>query len=395
MPAFAYRAVDGSGKRSRDGTPAAVRQALEARGLYVLDVASTDGPDAPSAVTRGSRRGVLEATRALAALLPAGIPLARALGIAATLSGEGVGATVRAVRDRVEHGSTLADALAHHPETFSSLYTGLVRAGERSGTLEQSFTRLSDQLERSDRLRGRILSLSIYPLILAVGGGIAVLALLLFVLPRFAELLTGTGAALPRSTAALLAISGELRTWWPAVIATPVVAVLAASAARTTVEGRTALARVLLALPIVGTLRRQTLAARFARLTGTLVAGGAALFGALEDTADCIDDPAAAAEVSRIRARVREGTALHAALDESDLFPPLLAQLVGVGEESGRLSEFMLKAAELFEERTERTVQRAVALIEPAMIVFFGVIVAFVALSLLQAIYGVNANALR
>jgi general secretion pathway protein F len=400
VPEFAYRAVDETGKRSRGlaeaGTLAAVRQSLEARGLYVLDVSASDESVAPGAGTgRGSRRSVLEATRALAALLPAGIPLARALGIASTLTGEHTAQALRAVRDRVEHGSTLADALAHHSEQFSSLYVGLVRAGERSGTLEQSFVRLAEQLDREDRLRGRILSLSIYPLILAVGGGVAVLALLLFVLPRFAELLVGTGATLPRSTATLLALSGLLQRWWPAVVGAPIAIALVISSARATAEGRHVLARLTLALPLVGGLRRQTLAARFARLTGTLVSGGAPLLGALDDTAECIDDAVAAAETSRIRARVREGVALQRAIGESGLFPPLLAQLVGIGEESGKLPEFMLKAAELFEERTERAVQRAVTLIEPGMIVFFGVIVAFVALSLLQAIYGVNANALR
>jgi len=126
-----------------------------------------------------------------------------------------------------------------------------------------------------------------------------------------------------------------------------------------------------------------------------LLGGGAPLVSALDDSLECLDDPLARDEVARIRSRVREGAALRSALGEGDLFPPVLTQLVAVGEESGRLQDFVLKAADILEERAERSVQRLVALAEPAMILIFGGIVGFVALSLLQAIYSVNAGSFR
>jgi type II secretory pathway component PulF len=164
---------------------------------------------------------------------------------------------------------------------------------------------------------------------------------------------------------------------------------------RQTDDGRRAWGGLLLRLPLIGALRRQALSARVARLLSVLLGGGAPLLTALEDSRACLSDPLAQDDLTRIRDQVREGVALHRAIATGGLFHPLLAQLVAVGEESGRLQEFCLKAAELFEERTERGAQRLVTLLEPAMIVSFGLVVAFVALSVLQAIYGVNAGVLR
>src|SRR5690606_2711458 len=150
--------------------------------------------------------------RAEAALLTAGLPLARALDTAAGVVGGDVGASLRSVRADIERGDDLATALARHGRTFPPVYVGLVRAGERSGDLDGAFRRLADQLEREDQLRSRIASAMIYPLLLAVVGGVAVVVLLLFVLPRFVELLEGAGAAVPRSTAAVrAAIDGRPR----------------------------------------------------------------------------------------------------------------------------------------------------------------------------------------
>jgi type II secretory pathway component PulF len=163
---------------------------------------------------------------------------------------------------------------------------------------------------------------------------------------------------------------------------------------RSTDAGRRAASTILVSIPIVGTWRRQALAAAFARMVGELLSGGAPLLTALADARDCMSDPVARDETERIRTRVREGSALNAAISERPLFPPMLPQLVALGEEAGRLAEFMLKSAEMLERRTERAVERMVALAEPAMIVLFGGLVALVALALLQAIYGVNAGSL-
>lgn len=399
---FTYRALDRAGHRHSGAEPAqsrhALAEALEGRGLLLLEAEpkeGTGGAGRNRLDVRARRGEVVELTRALAALLSSGIPLARALGVTATLTTGPVAAAVAAIRGRVERGQPMAAALAEHPGLFPSLYLGLVRAGERSGDLAGAFRRLAGQLEQEAALRSRLLSAAIYPLVLALAGGLAVVVLLFFVLPRFVELLEGNGATLPGSTAALMTLSGVLRTWWPALLALPLAAGALLAWSATTEEGARARALIVLSLPGIGSLRRQALAARFARLGGTLLGGGAPLLEALDDTVGCLGDPVAREETVRIRSRVREGVALHAAIGEGTLFPPLLAQLVAVGEGAGRLQEFLLKAAEILEDRTQRAVERLVALAEPALILLFGGIVGFVALSLLQAVYSVNAGSFR
>jgi type II secretory pathway component PulF len=400
MPNFAYQAVDGSGKRLRGQaqavSPGALTRSLEERGLLVLDVAeSTGAASGGSRVRFGRRREVLEVTRAMAALLPVGMPLAQALSAATGVASGDVKAALNEVRARVERGDPLSTALAEHRRLFSPLYVGLVRAGEKSGDLDGAFARLAEQLERDEQLRGKILSASIYPLLLATAGSIAVSVLLFFVLPRFVTLLEGSGAKLPSSTATLLALSAGLHRIWPVLLLIPLVITAFAAWVNNTQDGRRAWSGLLLAVPGVATLRRYALAARFARLVGVLLGGGAPLLLALDDTIESIGDPIARDDAQRIRTRVREGSSLRAAVADSTLFPPLLAQLVGVGEEAGQLRIFLMKAADIFEERTERATHRLATLAEPAMIVVFGAVVAFVALSLLQAIYGINAGSFR
>jgi type II secretory pathway component PulF len=238
-------------------------------------------------------------------------------------------------------------------------------------------------------------SMSIYPALLAIVGAAATLVLVLFVLPRFADLLLSSGAVLPRSTAIMLGFAVFLRENWRMLMIIPVIVLLMPFWFKQTQAGRMTYAHFLINFPLVGSWRRQALAADFARMVGELLAGGAPLLAALADARDCMADPVARAETERVRTQVREGSSLNAAISQRNIFPSALAQLVALGEESGRLSDFLLKAADLLERRTERAVERLVALAEPAMIVMFGGLVALVALALLQAIYGVNASSFR
>lgn len=398
MPVFAYEAVDPTGRRTRGrltgATAAAVTRDLESRGLLALDVEEAAAASDASGWGVGRRRGVLEFTRAVAALLPAGMPLARALAAGVSAAPSSLRPALEAVRSKVERGDELAAALAEHPRLFSPLYVGIVRAGERSGSLDAAFERLADHLERDQELRSKLVSMSIYPILLATVGLGAVLILMLLVLPRFADLLESSGAALPATTAAIISGATAVRESWRLLLLIPPAIIVVLTWLRTTDAGRRISATMLVSLPIVGGWRRQALAASFARMVGELLSGGAPLLTALADARDCMSDPVARDETDRIRTRVREGSALNTAISERSLFPPMLPQLVALGEEAGRLAEFMLKSAEMLERRTERAVERMVALAEPAMIVLFGGLVALVALALLQAIYGVNAGSL-
>ncbi len=400
MSIFTYLAVDAEGRRLRGRAEAMsveeLTRILGGQGLIVVEASPVEGGRDGSLVFRSARRrAVADVTRALAALLPAGLPLARALSVSANIAGAEVSSALHSIRRRVERGDDLAGALGEHPHLFPAHYVGMVRAGERSGELAGAFRRLAEQLDREAALRDKLLSASIYPMLLAGVGGLAVIVLLLFVLPRFVELLEGAGATLPRSTALLLAVSTTAQRFWPiAILGGGGLLVLSGAYLRTE-AGQRAGALAFLAVPIVSGLRRDALAGRFARLTAVLLGGGAPLLAALDDAAASMGDPLARGEAARIRTRVREGASFAQAVVESTLFPPVLGQLVAVGEEAGRVEEFLGRAADLFEDRTERMLQRLVTLLEPVMIIGFGVVVAVVAVSLLQAIYGVNAGAFR
>jgi type II secretory pathway component PulF len=399
VSAFRYRAVDGAGRRvhgQREAPSAdALLHELGRQGLVVIELAAASGGRGSRPWRRTSADDLLEATRAMAALLRAGVPLARALDIGASIVPPRVARELEQVRARVSSGVPLATALAGHPHSFSPLYCGVVRAGERSGNLGGAFTALAGQLEATQRVRARLLSAAMYPLLLAVAGTATIILLVQFVLPRFADLLLGAHATIPRSTAALLAFSGWFHGAWPILLVAVVSLAVGLVSGGRTERGRRAMATLLVETPLVGRIRRHVLASRFARLLAALLGGGAPLLTALDDTMDSLSDPLARDEVARVRARVREGRSLHGALEEGHLFPPVLARLVAVGDEAGTLRDFLARSAEMSEERVEHALQRLVTFVEPAMIVLFGVVIAFVALSLLQAIYGVDASAFR
>lgn len=303
MPTYAYEAVTGTGRKSRGREEAAstgaLTQSLESRGLFVLTIAETNAEAASPKFRFGRKREVLEATRALGTLLPVGMPLSQALGAATGVTSGDVKDALVDVRTHVERGETLSTALARHPSLFPPIYVGLVRAGERSGDVDTTFARLAEQLEREESIRGKVLSASIYPILLAVAGTGAVAVLMLFVLPRFVGLLAGSGAKLPASTTFLLAVSAFLRRIWPALLLIPVGIVSLSAWINTSETGRRFWSRLLLTIPVVSTLRRYALAARLARLLSVLLGGGAPLLVALDDSIDSLDDPIARDEIGR------------------------------------------------------------------------------------------------
>ena len=397
MPGFRFRTIDADGRRARGeaqaSSAAALVRDLEARHLTVLDVRQRDA--APPDAARVSRRAVADAVRALASLLDAGLPVARALDLTAETAPGGLAAVLRDVRARLERGESVAAAMAAHPASFSATSTGVVRAGERAGDLDGALARLAGQLERDEALRARLVSAAIYPAILTLAGGAAIVVLLLFVLPRFAALLDGTGIPLPASTAFLLGAATALRANWIALPAAAAAFVALLVWLRGTDAGRRASAQALLALPVVGGFRRDLLAAGCARSLGVLLRGGSPLPSALDDAAAAATDPLLREALARSRARVIAGSTLNAALAAEPIFDRVLVSLVATGEEAGRLADFLARAADLFEQRSERGAQRLVTLLEPTIIIIFGAVVGFVALSLLQAIYGINPAGLR
>ena len=404
MTRFQYKAIDPRGRRVA-GRIEAVNRSLATENLEALALTPTAvtpmviGEADVGSAKRGSigAPDLLAFTRAISAFLSAGIPTGRALHAASgwVRGGTSGRQALAEVARRVEQGGSVADALAANEVGFPPAYVGVVRAGERGGDLAAAFARLELQLEKEEQLRSRLASLAIYPSLLAAVGAGAVALLLLLVLPRFAGLLANAGAQLPASTAFMLEVSNLARSSWPLLFALPIAASIGIVAVRHSPSGTQRVASVLLTLPVIGEFRRDLLAARFGQLMHVLLGGGAPVLTALEDTAESLSDPVARSETLRIREEVRQGTSISRALQSSRLYPPAFAELIALGEQAGRLKEFFGKAADVFEKRTERAASRLMALAEPAMIIVFGFIVGAVALSLLQAIYGVNAASFR
>lgn len=398
MTLLQYRALTQQGQREAGvvdaQTPDSAMAELRARGLIVLELRS---PDAARGVfgARIRKGDLAEFTRALSALLPAGLSLPRALSVARDIAPGSLRDALADVQTRVERGSTFADALAAHPAAFPASYTGLVRAGETAGSLSDSVRRLADAIESEQEFRAKLVTAAIYPTLLAFVGGGAILVLLLIVLPRFGALFAASGSAIPASTAFVLAISTVMRANAPVLIIGGAALTAFIVWFATAADAAEMRSRTFLATPLVSGFYREVLAARTARVIAILLGGGAPFVTALDDAARSLDDPSARAEVMRIRARVREGVSPAAAVAEGTLFPPVFARLVAAGEESSQLESFFTKAADLFEERAKRAAARFVALAEPALIVAFGFIVGLIALALVQAIYGINVTPMR
>ena len=402
MPAFAYRAATAAGRTVRGvedaESPAALERVLGARGLYPLEVAPATASSTEGAARRsfrGRRADVVEAVRYLATLMDAGFPLDRALGaVSRVVARRDVAEAMTDVRDRVRGGARLDDALAAHPRFFPRFAVGMVRAGERGGYLAQALDRLAVQMEREQALRARLTSAMIYPAVMVAVGSGAIAVLFVYVLPRFVTLLEDTGSAVPKSTAMLLAFGNFVAAWWWALLLAPVILGMLWIAVRSTPEGRAATDRLLLRTPLVGGLRQRIAAARLARTLSTLLGSGLPILPALEIAAGSQADAAVQEEVLRAREEVRAGDRLAAALRRGGVFPFLFLQMVEVGEEGGRLPDMLERSAQAMEGELERGLERMLRLVEPAMILVFGGIVGFVALSLLQAIYGIRADGL-
>ncbi len=399
MPVFVYKAADRRGK-TIDGVmeaadQRAVVERLHREEYYPIRVApQSESRGWVPSLGRGRIRGrdLLAFTQQLATLFEAGLPLDRALAIL-----EGLANTPRLkavagdLLKSVQGGSSLADAMAkHHPRPFSRLYVNMVRAGEKGGVLEVALRRLADLLEANQEFREAILSALIYPALLTSVGGAAVVFLLTFVIPRFAQIFSDLGQAIPLPTQILLAVSGTVQAYWWALLLAAVILALSARIALETPQGRLAWDRTALRLPLIGEISLKLEVSRFARTLGTLLKSGVPVLSSLAVVREMIGNTILARAVERLSDGVKRGAGLAAPMGESGLFPPLAVHMVRVGEETGRLEEMLLKVALTFETEVRTAVKRLVALLEPGIILAMGLVVGFIVVAMLMAIFSIN-----
>jgi type II secretory pathway component PulF len=391
---FRYRAATPDGQVMEGVVHAPSRQSVmdELRRQHLYPV--TIDESTPTGAARGGRRlgrraAVTLWTRNAATLLGAGIPLDRALGFSAQFaSHHGLAETIRQVRRAVQGGASLADALAQHPRYFDSLFTALVSAGESSGALDIVFARLSEHMEESAELRSQVFSALLYPVLLAVVASVGVSILLGFVIPRFATVLADVGGTLPLSTRLLLGASAVLtKAWWLwLALGAAAVYLIPSALARPDTRRRWHAAR--LGWPWIGDIELKYSTARFTRTLGLLLKSGVPALPALKIARASATNLLVQESVDRAAAALTEGSALAPSL--AGTLPPLALQMIAVGEESGRLDELCLRVADTYDGEVRRALRTGIALLEPALILFFGALVGFVALAMLQAIYGIN-----
>jgi general secretion pathway protein F len=334
-------------------------------------------------------REVTLLTRELATLLKAGLPLDRSLALILEMAEHpGLRKFIERLLQAVRSGLSLAQALESERPRLPTIYVGMVSAGEAGGALPAVLSRLADALEQAEALKETVRSALAYPaLVLLVAiGSLAVL--LTVVLPEFRPLFESSGAELPASTAALIALGEFLSGYWWAILLLMLLLGLAVSAHNRTPEGRMRRDRLLLEAPLLGDVVQKTEVARFCRTLGTLCGNGVPILDALRIAGDAVANHAIAESIRTLGQELRRGERMAPHLARSGVFPRMAVQLVQVGEESGELSPMLLRISQIYDEEVKRSLQRLISMLVPAITIGLGLMVAGIVATMLSAILG-------
>jgi general secretion pathway protein F len=291
----------------------------------------------------------------------------------------------------VRGGSSLSEAMAkHHPRPFSRLYINMVRAGEKGGVLEVSLRRLAEFLEARAAFNEAVVSALAYPLVITTVGAGAIVFLMTFVIPRFAIIFKDLGQTIPLPTQILMSVSAAMTTYWWVGATLIMAGLLGWRIWTSTPQGRLGWDQLILNTPIAGTLALKVETARFARTLGTMLKSGVPVLGAMTVVGDMMSNQAVGGAVGRLADGVKRGGTIAAGMKEHTSFPALAVHMVRVGEETGRLAEMLLKVADTFETDVRTELKRVLGLLEPAIILGMGVLVAFIVVAMLLAIFSIN-----
>ncbi len=409
MPVYAYKGVTSAGKSTRGTLTAESIRAARARmrheGIFLTEIdethvaaAAPGGERAPIWRIRlqlPSRIPALEralATRQLSTLVAAGIPLVEALGaLTDQIEHARLKSVIASVRERVNEGSSLADAL-QQTRQFDELYVSMIRAGEAGGALEVVLARTADYLEEQVRLANKVSSILIYPMVMLVFAMIVVGALVTVVLPQITSLLQSLDQPLPFYTRWIIASSEFLRTWWWALAMLGVILGLILRQLVQTERGRAVWDRTRLSLPVVGKVIRLIAISRLTRTLSTLLAGGVPIVAALDIARHVASNTVLARAIDDAKISITEGASLAVPLRASGEFPPMVTHMIDVGERSGALEDMLAKVAETYDEQVETTVGRLTSLLEPFLILLMVGIVLVIILATLMPLLQITSS---
>lgn len=397
MPTFAFsgRTRAGeivSGERAGD-TMDSVVAALRREQILVTRItpARERAPAAPKK-TRAkapSPKSLAVFTRQFSVMIDAGLPLVQCLDILGNQEEDkNFAAVILQVRADVEAGASLADAMKKHPKVFDSLYANMVAAGEAGGILDGILKRLSVYIEKAVKLKGQVKSAMIYPASIVVIATGVVTVILWKVIPTFANLFAGLGAELPLPTRVVIAASDMLVAYMPYIIPAIVIGVFAFKRYYATDKGRHVVDAMLLKLPVLGPLLRKIAVARFCRTMATLLASGVPILDGLDITARTAGNAIIEDAVQTTRTGIERGETISGPLRDTGVFPPMVVQMIGVGEATGALDTMLGKIADFYEEEVDTAVAGLLTLLEPIMIAFLGLVVGGIVIAMYLPIFG-------
>jgi type IV pilus assembly protein PilC len=332
-------------------------------------------------------------TRQFSVMIGAGLPLVQCLEILGTQAeNQNFGQIILATRADVEAGLSLADAMRRHPKAFDALFTNMIAAGEAGGILDAILKRLATYIEKAVKLKGQVKSAMIYPVAVIVIAAVVVGAILWKVIPTFATLFAGLGAELPLPTRVVIALSNGLVRFGPFLIAGLVGLGFAFRSYYATPAGRMMIDSIVLKMPVLGLLMRKIAVARFCRTLSTLLASGVSILEALDITARTAGNAVVEKAIQTTRKSIEGGETIAAPLKETAVFPPMVVQMIGVGESTGALDTMLSKIADFYEEEVDVAVAGLLTLLEPIMIALLGGVVGGIVIAMYMPIFALISN---
>jgi type IV pilus assembly protein PilC len=338
-------------------------------------------------------KDILVFTRQFSVMIDAGLPLVQGLDIIATQADNFEFRRVLTdVKARVEAGSTFADALSNHPKAFDELFVQLVRAGEIGGILDTILQRLGAYIEKNEKLKRRVKGAMVYPgIVLTVAVGVT-LVLLMFVTPTFEKMFKDFGGSMPAPTQILIDLSHAMNRYWYLIVGIPVGLYLSLRLWLRTARGRILWDRFVLKVPVVGSLMRKIAVARFTRTLGTMLASGVPILDALEIVAKSAGNSVVEHGILNVRARIAEGKNIAGPLADTKVFPPMVVQMIGVGEATGAMDQMLAKIADFYDDEVDVAVSALTSMIEPIMMVFLGGVVGGFLIAMYLPIFSIAGN---